>query len=212
MKITQKNDLMVGAFVILVVATVVAALIKTQGLGIHHRPLYIHTDDARDLRVDTKIYLQGLEVGRIAVINPRQAASGLDFLIRADILTQFPDGTPLKLRRGTDAELEQNVLGGSTLLLDVHGTSKDMLPPGEIIEHSAPVRLGDPAPHRAHAERGGGEHGADAPAARHHRRALRRHAAPAQRHARAVAPPDGEHRLAHAAAGRHGRREPAGDP
>ena len=55
-------------------------------------------------------------------------------MIRADILTQFPDGTPLKLRRGTDAELEQNVLGGSTLLLDVHGTSKDTLPPNEIIE------------------------------------------------------------------------------
>jgi ABC-type transporter Mla subunit MlaD len=131
---TQKNDLLVGGFVILVVATVIAALIKTQGLGIHHRSLYIHTDDARDLRVDTKIYLQGLEVGRIAAINPRQAPSGLEFLIRADILTQFPDGTPLKLRRGTDAELEQNVLGGSTLLLDVHGNSKDTLPPGEIIE------------------------------------------------------------------------------
>jgi ABC-type transporter Mla subunit MlaD len=134
MKIAQRNDLMVGVFVILVIATVVAALIKTQGLGIHHRALWIHTDDARDLRVDTKIYLQGLEVGRIAAINPRQAAGGLDFLIRADILTQFPDGTPLKLRRGTDAELEQNVLGGSTLLLDVHGTSKDTLPPGEVIE------------------------------------------------------------------------------
>jgi ABC-type transporter Mla subunit MlaD len=134
MKITQRTDLVVGAFVILVVATVVAALIKTQGLGIHHRALYIHTDDARDLRVDTKIYLQGLEVGRIAAVNPRQAAGGLDFLIRATILTRFPDGTPLRLRRGTDAELEQNVLGGSTLLLDVHGTSKDTLPPGEIIE------------------------------------------------------------------------------
>ena len=130
----QKNDLMVGAFVILVIATVVAALIKTQGLGIHHRALWIHTDDARDLRIDTKIYLQGLEVGRIAAINPRQTPSALEFLVRADILTQFPDGTPLKLRRGTDAELEQNVLGGSTLLLDVHGTSKDTLPPGEIIE------------------------------------------------------------------------------
>lgn len=134
MKMTQKNDLMVGAFVILVVATIVAALIKTQGLGIRHRALWIHTDDARDLRVDTKIYLQGLEVGRIAAINPRQAPSGLEFMIRADIVSLFPDGTPLKLRRGTDAELEQNVLGGSTLLLDVHGNSKDTLPPGEIIE------------------------------------------------------------------------------
>ncbi|MFI5207363.1 MAG: MlaD family protein [Gemmatimonadales bacterium] len=134
MKVAQKNDLMVGVFVILVVATVVAALIKTQGLGVRHRALWIHATDVSEIRVDTKIYLQGLEVGRITQINPKPASGGLEFQIRADILAQFPDGTPLTLRRGTDAELEINVLGGSTLLLDVHGDSRDTLRPGEVIE------------------------------------------------------------------------------
>jgi ABC-type transporter Mla subunit MlaD len=134
-KTVQKNDLIVGIFVILVVATVVTALVETQGWGTKRRALFIHTTDVRDLRVDTKIYLQGLEVGRIAVINPKPGAGGaLEFLIRADILALFPDGTPLRLNRGTDAELEQNVLGGSTLQLVVHGTSRDTLKTGEIIE------------------------------------------------------------------------------
>ena len=130
MKTIQKNDLIVGAFVILVIAAVVTALVATSGWGIKHYTLFIHTDDARDLRVDTKIYMQGLEVGRIAAINPRPAPrqrDSLEFVIRAQMLAEFPDGTPLRLRKGTDAELEQGLFGGSTLLLDVHGNSHVML-------------------------------------------------------------------------------------
>src|SRR4029077_6528120 len=78
------------------------------------------------------------EVGRIAAINPRPVPGqrdSLEFIIRAQMLAQFPDGTPLRLRKGTDAELEQSLLGGSTLLLDVHGTSHPMLKPtGDTIE------------------------------------------------------------------------------
>jgi ABC-type transporter Mla subunit MlaD len=136
MKIVQRTDLYVGVFLIAVVATVVAALIATSGWGIKRRTLFIHTDDARDLRVDTKIYLQGLEVGRIASINPqpKKDGRGLDFMIRAEILESFSDGTELKLLEGTDAELEQQVLGGSTLLLDVHGDKRTELAPNAVIE------------------------------------------------------------------------------
>ena len=138
MKVVQRNDLFVGVFVILVVGAVVAALVATSGWGIKRFTLYIRTSDAKDLRVDTKIYMQGLEVGRIAAVNPRPVpgkADSLEFVIRAELLAQFPDGTPLRLRKGTDAEFEQGLLGGSTLLLDVHGNSHVMLQPtGDTIE------------------------------------------------------------------------------
>jgi ABC-type transporter Mla subunit MlaD len=137
-KITQRNDLLVGVFVILVIAAVIAALVATSGWGVKHFVLYIRTPDAKDLRVDTKIYMQGLEVGRIAAINPRLVAGNhdsIEFVVRAEMLAQFPDGTPLRLRRGTDAELEQGLLGGSTLLLDVHGNSHAQLAvTGDTIE------------------------------------------------------------------------------
>ena len=138
MKVAQKNDLLVGVFVILVIAAVIAALVATSGWNVKHFVLYIRTPDAKDLRVDTKIYMQGLEVGRIAAINPRlvkNSRDSIEFVIRAEMLAQFPDGTPLRLRKGTDAELEQGLLGGSTLLLDVHGTSHIQLAAtGDTIE------------------------------------------------------------------------------
>jgi ABC-type transporter Mla subunit MlaD len=137
----QRTDLYVGAFVLATVAVVVAALVATSGWGVRHFDLYILTDNARDLAVDTKIYLQGLEVGRVADIAPRPSAQAgrLEFVVRASMIERFRDGTPLRLLRGTDAEVETALLGGATLLLAVHdslahpGVGPDTLVPGDTI-------------------------------------------------------------------------------
>jgi len=136
MRVVQRTDVYVGIFVMLVIGVIVTALVVTSGWGIKRFNLFIRTDDARDLRVDTKIYLQGLEVGRIASINPKPTSGGhhLEFIIRAEVLAQFPDGTPLRLVEGTDAEMVKELLGGSTLLLDTHGDKTGWLQPGATIE------------------------------------------------------------------------------
>jgi len=125
MKVVQRTDLYVGAFLVAVTGIVIAALVVTSGWGIKHFDLYIRTDDARDIAIDTKIHLQGLEVGRVVAINarPDTAKPGtLDFIIRAQMLAEFENGDSLILTRSMDAEVETGLLGGATLTLDVHNT------------------------------------------------------------------------------------------
>ncbi len=131
----QRTDLYVGVFVIAVIATVVAALVVTSGLGIRRYDLYIRADDATDIAVDTKIFLQGLEVGRVAEINavPAAKAGRLEFIIRASLLAEFSDGQALALPDSTDAEVVTSILGNSTLNLVVRAGSDRTLEAGDTI-------------------------------------------------------------------------------
>jgi len=131
----QRTDLYVGVFVIAVIATIVAALVATSGLGIKRYDLYIRADDATDIAVDTKIFLQGLEVGRVAAISavPGTKAGRLEFLIRASLLAEFSGGQPLRLPDSTDAEVVTSILGNSTLNLVVRASSDRTLEPGDTI-------------------------------------------------------------------------------
>lgn len=144
MKVVQRTDLTVGAFLVTVLGILITALVVTSGWGIKHFDLYIHTDDARDIAIDTKIYLQGLEVGRVVAINPQPDTSKpgkLEFTIRAQMLAEFKDGDSLVLTRNMDAEVETALLGGATLTLDVHnaaeresaGTCRSSVRPGRLL-------------------------------------------------------------------------------
>ena len=66
----QRSDLYVGMFLVATVALVVVALIATSGWGVDRYDVFVRTDNAQDIAVDTKIYMQGLEVGRVAAIAP----------------------------------------------------------------------------------------------------------------------------------------------
>lgn len=141
----QRSDLLVGMFLIGTVALVVAALVATSGWGIKRYDVYVRTTDAKDIAVDTKIFMQGLEVGRVAGISPRPAAGSagrLEFILKLSLLDAFPDGTPLRLPRGTEAEVESGLLSGSTLKLAVHSDSGGTLAPGDTIDmHRQPAAM-----------------------------------------------------------------------
>lgn len=131
----QRTDLYVGVFVIAVIVTIVGALVATSGLGIKRYDLYIRGDDATNIAVDTKIFLQGLEVGRVDAISavPGAKPGKLEFVIRASLLAEFSDGRALQLPDSTDAEVVTSILGASTLNLVVRGTSSRVLQPGDTI-------------------------------------------------------------------------------
>ena len=132
----QRSDLYVGMFLVTMVVVVVAALIATSGWGTDRYAIYVRTGSAQDLTVDTKIFLQGLEVGRITAINPRPTgnAGQLEFILRLSLLDRFPDGTPLRLPRGTVAEVVQaSPLGGSQVQLTVVSDSGGTLAPSDTI-------------------------------------------------------------------------------
>jgi ABC-type transporter Mla subunit MlaD len=135
----QRSDLYVGAFIALTVVLVVAALVATSGWGVDHYDVFVRTDNAQDIAIDSKIYMQGLEVGRVAGIAPRPfgAAGHLQFIIRLSLLDRFPDGTPLRLPKGTTAEVTSGLLpGGSQVQLTAVTDSGGTLAPGDTIDMS----------------------------------------------------------------------------
>ncbi len=155
MKVVQRTDLYVGLFVVVTVGLIVSALVATSGWGIRHFDLFIISDDVRDVAIDTKLYLQGLEVGRVASIDPHPSrkAGQLEFVIRASMLSQFGDKTPLELPCGIDAEVISGLLGGATLALHLDRedvshrpggrcVAKAMLAPGDTIPmHHRPAAM-----------------------------------------------------------------------
>ena len=143
MKVVQRTDLYVGIFLVVTVGIVVAALIVTSGWGQRRFDLPIKAADVTDVAIDTKIFLQGLEVGRVASIDPHPSAKRgeLEFVVHASMVAQFPDKTPLKLACNMDAEVISGLLGGATVELhvdnDAHAIHKDgrrCVPPDSLME------------------------------------------------------------------------------
>jgi ABC-type transporter Mla subunit MlaD len=132
----QRTDLYVGMFLVATVALVAIALIATSGWGVDRYDVFVRTNDAQDIAVDTKIYMQGLEVGRVAAIAPRPVgtAGRLEFILRLSLVDRFPDGTPLRLPRGTTAQVTSGLLpGNSQLQLTPLSDSGGTLAPGDTI-------------------------------------------------------------------------------
>jgi ABC-type transporter Mla subunit MlaD len=132
----QRSDLYVGLFLVAMVALVALALIATSGWGVSRYDVFVRTGNAQDIAVDTKIYIQGLEVGRVAAIAPRPVgpAGRLEFIIRLALVDRFPDGTPLRLPRATSAEVTPALLGGALVQLTVRSDTGGTLAPGDTID------------------------------------------------------------------------------
>jgi ABC-type transporter Mla subunit MlaD len=131
----QRTDLYVGMFLVAMVALVALALIATSGWGVSRYDVFVRTDNAQDIAADTKIYIQGLEVGRVASIAPRPVgpAGRLEFIIKLALVDRFPDGTPLRLPRATSAEVTPALLGGAQVQLTVLSDTGGTLAPGDTI-------------------------------------------------------------------------------
>lgn len=131
----QRTDLYVGVFLVATVALVAIALIATSGWGVDRYDVFVRTENTQDVAVDSKVFMQGLEVGRVAGIAPRPVgeAGRLEFIIRMSLLDRFPDGTPLRLPRGATAEVISGLLGGATIQLTVKSDSGGSLAPGDTI-------------------------------------------------------------------------------
>jgi ABC-type transporter Mla subunit MlaD len=132
----QRTDLYVGLFLVATVALVAIALIATSGWGVDRYDVFVRTENAQDVAVDSKVFMQGLEVGRVAGIAPRPVgeAGRLEFIVRMSLLDRFPDGTPLRLPRGATAEVTSGLLGGATIQLTVTPGSGGSLAPGDTID------------------------------------------------------------------------------
>ena len=139
MGVESRRDFLVGLFVLTALGIVAGTLIVTSGLGDVRYNLYVRTESAQDLTRDTRVFLQGLEIGRIQQINPVRTGNvgSLSFIGRLSISEKFPDGTALKLPRGTKALIAQTSPLAAPVVQIV--TPRDLrdavyLQPGDTIE------------------------------------------------------------------------------
>lgn len=106
---TQRTDFLVGLFILVMAGIVIGALIVTSGLGEVRHDFYLHAASAQDITQDTRVLVQGLNVGRVRQVNPvvNAATSTISFVARFSVQDHFPNGTKLQLPVGTRAVISQ---------------------------------------------------------------------------------------------------------
>lgn len=97
------TDLMVGLFILVSVGVIVGALVLTSGVGEGRYDVYMRSATAEDLNQDTRVIIQGLEIGVVTQVNPvvDSATRELNFVAKLTIRDRFPDGSVLRLPVGT---------------------------------------------------------------------------------------------------------------
>src|SRR3954463_16625963 len=79
-------------------------------VGQHFRrnvaPLYTDVADVQGIGVESPIFLNGFNVGRVSQVRPHVSTNGeLLFRVRMDILWRLDDGSPMPLRDGLTARV-----------------------------------------------------------------------------------------------------------
>jgi len=107
--VETRQDFIVGVLIVTAIAIVIGALIATSGWGERRYDLYLRVASAEGIFVDSRVIVQGLEVGRVRSISPRvdSLTRTISFVARMSIAERFADGSSLKLPVGTRAELVQ---------------------------------------------------------------------------------------------------------
>ncbi|MFQ5551649.1 MAG: MlaD family protein, partial [Gemmatimonadales bacterium] len=101
--------------------------------------IYMTTETAQDLTQDTRVFVRGLQVGRIREISPvvDQATNQLTFVARLEINTSFPDGSNVPLPRETAALISKTTPIAAPvveLVIPVEFDPTSMLQPGDTIK------------------------------------------------------------------------------
>lgn len=138
-----RQDFIVGLVIVVAVGVLLGTLIATSGWGEQRYDLYLRVASAEGLTGDSRVILQGLEVGRVRTISPRvdSVSRQVAFLARLSMRERFPDGSEMRLPMGTRAELvqiSQISTGVDVLLLfpDTVGRLARALQAGDTIESS----------------------------------------------------------------------------
>lgn len=104
-----RQDFIVGLVIVVAVGILLGTIVATSGWGERRYDLYVRSASAEGVTPDSRVILQGLEVGRVRTVSPRvdSMTRRVWFLARLSIRERFPDGSELRLPIGTRAELVQ---------------------------------------------------------------------------------------------------------
>lgn len=142
---TKTRDFLVGLLVLAAVGVVLATIVRTGRLQSGDRfPLYMRTEVAQNLTRDTRVFLKGLEVGRLRQVNPvaDTVTGSLTFVALLEVDERFPDGTQLTLPVGTEAMVAQPTPIAAPevqLIVPSEPSVSRLLAPGDTIESTRQV-------------------------------------------------------------------------
>ena len=143
----RSSDFVVGLFVLGAIGVIVGAVILTSGLGTPRYDLLMRAATANDLSVDTRVVLQGLQVGRVRAILPviDSANGAVSVVARLSVDRRFRDGTPLRLPVGTRGVIVQRSPIASPVidLILPATTPPTYLEPGDTIPSQRPPTVLD---------------------------------------------------------------------
>ncbi|MCZ6918846.1 MAG: hypothetical protein O7I93_18875 [Gemmatimonadetes bacterium] len=133
------RDFLVGLFVLGSLGIILGLVAVTSDIFDEPQEIYMRTTTAAGLTADTKVVLQGLQVGRLDEINPLVDANGLVFIAHLHLRQTYPDGTPLRILKGTRAVIaEPSLISAAEVRLELPirkaGTDPVYLSPGDTIE------------------------------------------------------------------------------
>jgi ABC-type transporter Mla subunit MlaD len=86
-----------------IIGIVLGLLVVTSNALDVRQEFYMRATTADGLNEDTRVFLQGLQVGTVTEVNPRVEVQGVSFVARLSLQRTYPDGTPLQLPVGTQA-------------------------------------------------------------------------------------------------------------
>jgi ABC-type transporter Mla subunit MlaD len=94
--VETRQDFYVGLLIVVAIALVVGALIATSGWGERRYDLFLRVASADGLSKDTKVSVQGLDVGRIRSVSPRvdSVTRRISFVAQMSVKTGRACGCP----------------------------------------------------------------------------------------------------------------------
>jgi ABC-type transporter Mla subunit MlaD len=147
---TTRQDFIVGLVIVGAIAVVVGALLATSGWLERRYDLYLRAASAEGLTTDSKVLLQGLEVGRVASVSPRvdSVTRTVSFLAKLSMIHRFSGGAELRLPRGTHGQLEPASQISQAVLIrlvlpDSAHRAGDLLSAGDTIDSDRKVPVLD---------------------------------------------------------------------
>ena len=116
----RTSDALIGAFVMGALLVLVTAIYFTTGWNRRSWQVYITAASAEGLNSDTKVYLQGLEIGRVNSVSPRIGGTGpLTFLVQLTLNQRFANDSLVRIPIGTRALIaEASFVGGASISLE----------------------------------------------------------------------------------------------
>lgn len=139
MSTQRMSDLMVGLLVVGAAVILLMAFALTKGWNKQRFDLFMRSETAQDLNVDTKVFLQYLPVGEVKAVAPQvdSVTGRLRFIVHLRIDERYQDGTELHLPLGTQADIVPvNALGGAAIAMRLPERSVGRLAPGDTINSS----------------------------------------------------------------------------